>query len=224
MNFYSPYENMIAAAKELPEDKNVKLFMRHSIRFDNPVDGDYSKLLLTPEGIELAYKIGNSIDREVGLIRSSRVERCQQTAKELYKGLKDEYKTPESANIIPQKEFGSVLGDPSGKENGGVEWFEYYHYLQIGNLEGTRGVSLEMEASRLLDAIFSQQSQGCKVDICCSHDSHVVILASALFDLKTGMHGDNWCGYTEGIFFWGKREAFTAIWRGEKKEFKNLYL
>ena len=44
-------------ALKLPEDRNVKVYMRHSIRFDNPPDGDYSKLLLTPEGIEIANRL-----------------------------------------------------------------------------------------------------------------------------------------------------------------------
>ena len=48
MNFYSPLDEMVAAAKTLPENENIKLFLRHSIRYDNPPDGDYSKLLLTP--------------------------------------------------------------------------------------------------------------------------------------------------------------------------------
>ena len=57
MNFYSPYPQMTSDAARIPDDVNAKLFMRHSIRFENPPDGNYDALLLTQEGIELAKEI-----------------------------------------------------------------------------------------------------------------------------------------------------------------------
>ena len=60
-------------AQKLPRDTNVKVYMRHSIRFDNPVDGDYSDLLLTPEGIEIANRIGRNLDVPVGRFFASPV-------------------------------------------------------------------------------------------------------------------------------------------------------
>ena len=53
-------------ALKLPADTNIKVYMRHSIRFDNPVNGDYSNLLLTPEGIEIANRIGANLDVPIG--------------------------------------------------------------------------------------------------------------------------------------------------------------
>lgn len=44
---------------------------------------------------------------------------------------------------------------------------------------------------------------------------------SVLFGLKTGLHGENWCRFTEGLFFTGERDDFTGYWRGEKKRFLN---
>ena len=41
------------AAGMISDSDNARLLIRHSIRFDNPVNNDYDPLLLTPEGIEL---------------------------------------------------------------------------------------------------------------------------------------------------------------------------
>lgn len=223
MNFYSPLDEMVAAAKTLPENENIKLFLRHSIRYDNPPDGDYSKLLLTPEGIELAQKIGASIDKKIGLLGASAVERCQQTIREIYKGIQPQFKAEKMPEIIVKKGFYQLAGNPFGRANGGLDWFEYFHCLQTGDTKSTKGISLEMEAKPILDAIFDMKSDPDRLDIICSHDSHVIILASALFGLKTGLHGDKWCRYTEGFFFWGKRDDFYALWRGQKGHFKNFY-
>ena len=223
MNFYSPLEDMVEVAKKLPENQNIKLFLRHSIRYDNPPDGDYSKLLLTPEGIELARKIGASIDKEIGFLGASKVERCQQTIREIYNGIRPQYKPEKMPEIIVKEGFYHLLGNPFGRENGGLDWFEYFHCLQTGDDKSTKGITLKMETQPILDAIFSQQSEDGKLDIICTHDSHVIILASALFDYKNGLSGENWCRYTEGLFLWGKREDFYATFRGEIKHFKNFY-
>ena len=76
MRFDSTCSEMVYDAGRLQEDANVKLFLRHAIRYDNPVNGDYSSLLLTQEGIRMAQKIGRSIDRPLGSLCASTVERC----------------------------------------------------------------------------------------------------------------------------------------------------
>ena len=238
MQVFSPYPEMTKDASLIPENAAAKLFMRHSIRFDNPPNGDYSQLMLTPEGIELAQKIGQSIDRPIGNCASSKVQRCQQTIDCILQGhnqnqiqtniqnpgnLKNS-KSPIEKNIIKMDELSSCLGDPRAEESGGVGWYNYFHYLQTANTQGSRGITLQMETKRLLDAIFSLPSRPATLDIICSHDSHVVILASALFNLKTGTTGQNWCRYTEGLFFYGPRENFTALWRGHSQTFTNYLL
>ncbi|MBP5442940.1 MAG: histidine phosphatase family protein [Treponema sp.] len=224
MHFYSPCQEMVQAAMELPEKQNVKLFFRHSKRFDNPVNGDYSMLLLTPEGIETAKEIGKGIDRPLGSCAASIIRRCSQTIEAVVSGMDKELCRDFSPDGITLSEkLCYVLGDPSPISSGGVGWYEYYHYLQTGNTEGSRGITLEMETKPILDEIFATGGKDGTLDLICSHDSHVVILASALFDLKTGMHGDNWCRFTEGLFFWGKRNDFYASWRGETRHFVNLY-
>ena len=216
MNYQSVCDWMSPAAATLPNDKNIKLFMRHSIRFDNPVNGDYSHLLLTPEGIKIANKIGESIDIPIGHFYASPVKRCQQTALEIARGAKIE--DPE---IITAQEYAYLLGATYAFDTLKVGWYEYYHSLQNDILDKTGGYTGKEVASKIIDRIFEDTGEPGTLDIICSHDGHVVALAGALFDLKTGLKGDNWCGFTEGIFFYGERDDFTAVWRGVKKRFIN---
>ena len=202
-------------AQKLPRDTNVKVYMRHSIRFDNPVNGDYSDLLLTPEGIEIANRIGRNLDVPVGRFFASPVKRCVQTATEVARGMGIE--EPEIEKV---QAFAHIEGLGPAMDRG-IGWYKFYYGLQNNIPEYTAGYTLDQAALPILNAIFDIPSSDGKLDIICSHDGHVVILASALFGLKTGLEGENWCGFTEGLFFHGTRDDFTAYWRGEKKEFKN---
>ena len=203
MKIYSPYAEMENAAGMISDSDNARLLIRHSIRFDNPVNNDYDPLLLTPEGIELAKKIGSVIDRPIGECLSSTIKRCVQTARYICEGV--------------DKKYDGTFIVPFAQAN--IGWHEYFHYLQIGNKEMCRGVTLEMEIKRLIDTVFLTKGEAGKLDLICTHDSHIIIAASALFDLRTGLDGHDWCRYTEGLFFTGTRNDFTAFWRGEKRHF-----
>jgi broad specificity phosphatase PhoE len=216
MRFDSPCKEMTLDAASLPEDTNVKLFLRHAKRYDNPVNGDYSVLLLTPEGILMAQEIGKSIDRPIGNLYASTVERCRQTVREIAHGANIEDPQIESKEI-----YSGSAGAYRAQDELGVGWFEYFYGLQRNIPEYTGRSTLYGEAKPIVDEIFKEPGEKRKLDIICSHDSHVVVLASALFGLKTGIHGENWCRFTEGLFFTGTRDDFTAYWRGEKKRFQN---
>lgn len=226
MRLDSIYPQMKEDASLLPEEQNIKFIFRHSIRFDNPVDGDYSSLLLTPEGIKIAENIGRSLDRTIGYTLSSPVKRCQQTIECILAGVKEVKNYSTNKDLIIRNELCNLKGDVRPIAQGGVGWYEYYHYLQENDLEGTRGFSLEEECKPILDCLFSYNSGSNNLDLFCSHDSHLVMLASALFGLKTGLHEatDKWVSFTEGMFIYGTRNDFTAIFRGQKKRFVNLFL
>lgn len=219
MIFNGICEKMTSDALRLPAKGNLKVYMRHSIRYDNPPDGDYSNLLLTPEGIEIANRIGRDLDRQIGYIYSSHVGRCIQTATEISKGAGN----PDPV-IKTIREFVHLEGLGRAQSEFGIGWYDFYYGLQNGMPELTAGTTLIEAARPIVDMIFALPESEDKVDLIVSHDSHVVTLASALFDLKTGRHGENWCGYTEGLFFYGNRKDFTALWRGEEKRFINWEL
>ena len=216
MKFDSPCKEMVSDAERQPSDANVKLFLRHAIRFDNPVNGDYSSLLLTPEGIRMAQDIGRSIDRPLGRLYASRVERCRQTVREIARGA-----GVDAPEIVSSEVYSGSAGAYRARDEYNVGWYEYFYGLQRNIPENTWGTTLYKEAKPIVDAIFAEPGERGKLDIICSHDSHVVVLASALFGLRTGIHGENWCRFTEGLFFTGSRDSFIAYWRGEKKRFQN---
>ena len=216
MRFDSPCKEMVYDAGRLPENVNVKLFLRHAIRYDNPVNGDYSTLLLTPEGIRMAQVIGRSIDRPLGRLYASTVERCRQTVREIARGAGVNAPAITSAEV-----YSGSAGAYQARDEHNVGWYEYFYGLQRNIPEYTWGATLYGEAKPIVDAIFAEPGAKETLDIICSHDSHVVVLASALFGLKTGIHGENWCRFTEGLFFTGSRDDFTAYWRGEKRRFQN---
>ena len=207
---------MTSDALKLPDTGNVKVYMRHSIRYDNPPDGDYSNLMLTPEGIEIAQGIGRGLDRPIGYLYSSPVGRCRQTVTEICRGA-----GITEPDIKTVHEFAHLEGLGRAQSEFGIGWYDFYYGLQNNMPELTAGTTLTEAARPIVDMIFAVPESENSVDIICSHDSHVVTLASALFDLKTGRHGENWCGYTEGLFFYGNRKDFTALWRGEKRHFVN---
>jgi len=235
---------MTKTAAMLPQEEPVAIYMRHCERYTNPPDGDYSKLLLNPNGIQMAHDLGKSIDRKIRVYAASPVERCQQTIREILKTLPSSCAPEAGSKIKLVEEFANMAGDPRPKEVGGVGWYEYFHYLQKRDVKACRGVTLEMEAKPIIDAIFREtlDSKEAKnfslngqeeengegqapLDLICSHDGHVVILASLLFDFKTPPYwSQEWCQYAEGIFFYGSRRNFTAIWRNQIKTFTDYLL
>ena len=210
---------MASDAASLPKNENLRVYMRHSIRFDNPPDGDYGPLLLTPEGIEIANRIGRDLDIPIGNLYSSCVKRCVQTATEIAKGAGI---TEPVVEEVP--ELGHIVGFDHASKDLGIGWYQFFYGLERGNMSLTGGTTIEEASLPIIDRIFNLPSKEGALDIMCSHDSHIVILAGMLFDLKTGLKGENWVGYTEGLFFYGDRDDFTAFFRGHKKRFKNFMM
>ena len=216
MRFESLCESTREDAKYLPGYSAFKVFMRHSIRFDNPPDGNYDNLLLTPEGIRAAEEIGRNLDLPIGRLYSSRVGRCVQTVRTIARA-----NGIEQPVIHTEKPYSFLKYASYPFEVMGVGWYEYYYGLQRGIDKYTGGYTARDEAEPIIDKIFEDEGEPGTLDIICSHDSHLVVLASALFDLKTGLKGENWVGYTEGLFLWGSREDFHARFRGEERHFRN---
>ena len=231
---------MNESAKLIPDNENTVLFMRHAERYTNPPDGNYSYLLLTPDGIKEANNLGAAIDRKVRTVMSSPVERCRQTIKEIVRCIPQKFAPDEAisenSDVKTEKEFGRFIGNPDPIEKGGVGWYQFFHYLQVHDTVSARGVTSEQETKRIIDAIFrctldserkaASDDSNATLDIICSHDGHVVVLAGDLFGLRTDKDGwsEEWCKYAEGIFFTGTRKDFTAYWRGQKKRFVDYYM
>ena len=67
MKLKSIYEHMEKATKNIPENANVKIIFRHSIRgkIESGIGRD---VRLTDEGIDLARFFGRNLETEIGFI------------------------------------------------------------------------------------------------------------------------------------------------------------
>ena len=86
MKIKSIYPSMEFGAEGLPDQRNIKLLLRHSIRDSITKAEDAEKMLLTHEGIMLAQHFGRNIQYPIGDIYSSNNKRCVQTVEEMMIG------------------------------------------------------------------------------------------------------------------------------------------
>ncbi len=235
MKYNSICKWMTEAAETIPDHASVKLFLRHSIRYDDPIDGNYTHLMLTPEGIHIAHDIGKSLDLPIGNLYSSPVRRCQQTAYEIKRAannLSREFTDFRTISNEEESEYGIKIKKNLGHLHGldyalkelNIGWYEFFYYLQREKYNNIGNVTHREVVAPILDAILEDKTSSGTVDIICTHDSHIVSLASYLFDYKTGKNGENWCDYTEGIFFYENNNEYIALWRGEAVNVKNCHI
>ena len=98
MENYSLFQNIA----KLSPDAGVILLVRHSIRHPIPEGSIGNEVGLTPEGAELATKLGKSIKHTIESAYSSPIQRCIDTAQSIIAGNRV------SAEIKTSK----ILGDP----------------------------------------------------------------------------------------------------------------
>lgn len=77
----------------------------------------------------------------------------------------------------------------------------------------------------ILNYIFSTGNEANKLDMYCTHDLQLAMLNSALFYSKSSIEDieHHWPKMLEGMFFWGKREDFSCVWRGRIKRYINCF-
>jgi hypothetical protein len=79
---------LLQGLKEFPDDKKIIMVIRHSHRYDSNNIREHEKDHLTPLGHEVAREFGEQLptDRPIRLFHSQ-VQRCRETAENIYKGL-----------------------------------------------------------------------------------------------------------------------------------------
>jgi broad specificity phosphatase PhoE len=85
MQIFSIYESMEETAKLCPNDHNIKILLRHSIRQEirdeTSIEG-IENAQLTREGKKMAKRLGASLNMDIGTISSSYSQRCIDTCHE----------------------------------------------------------------------------------------------------------------------------------------------
>ena len=72
--------------KNITEDSNVKLLLRHSIRQSLKGVDDTISISLTEEGILNAYNFGKNLPWNIGVASTSIARRCIQTVDKIVEG------------------------------------------------------------------------------------------------------------------------------------------
>jgi len=227
MNIFSPYKTMEDSAKLCPNDTNVKLIIRHSLRpHIEIVDGKHQDVSLTSEGRMLARKLGASLELSLGSLVHSPHARCKQTCEEIINGFSEQNKTPN----LPFQMFGSKIFQNShvqdGKkchdnfsEYGNEDIFKKYANGEL--LEGQ--YNLTDSVTPMLNCIFETGNKPLAIDIFCTHDFQMTLFLLSFFGCGQENQVkilEKWPQMLEGIFLWGKRNRYYAVWRGEKHEVK----
>ena len=175
------YSDMLAQIKRQPALE--RLSKLYGLR-NGELVGEFTVKDL-PQVQLVATMIGRDLDFPVGYLYSSPVERCIQTATEIAKG-----KGIENPVIEKVREFAHLEGLGHAQNDLGIGWYEFYYGLQRNIPELTGGITLKEAATPIIDKVFEVPETDKALDVICSHDSHVVTLASALFNFKTGINGE----------------------------------
>lgn len=213
---------MEVAANSVPDDVNVKLIIRHSIRPSLKDSEDPDNVLLSSEGELLAQEFGINIQYSIGELHSSFVPRCIQTLNYILRGKND------TKNIIIKRDvlsdvfsYDRELSDQVFKKEGSMKKVVYL--LNDGVfLPGFN--TLESSARRMLDYIFNTGGVYRTLDIYCTHDFHIALLLTALWKNNVTLKSieENWPNMLEGLFIWGERNDFYCSWRYMKGHFVNF--
>lgn len=216
-------QSMMSSAAQLPSDKRLILFTRHSLR--EPSDGNgfaSAQLPLTPKGRVLARSWGGWLAHHLPYSMdvdslSSPIMRCIDTAKLMQEG------AGLSRHILAQPllvEPGSLVIDPKiisplFKEIGVLNFIN--RFLQ-GRLEGTKNAY--QGGLDLLSLFYQNQPKHNHLLLAVSHDT----LLSAFLAVILGVYEiswDDWPEMMEGVFLWFDDRPFYQstvhfIWRGEQ--------
>jgi hypothetical protein len=214
---------MEKGAEKVPNDTNCKIIFRHSIRHRIDLN-DIRATELTNEGIELAKSFGRGIGCKIGFVGSSTCTRNIQTCEEIFNGC---------GYVLPINHARNELELPqvNNKELSNKTFKEYnfentriIYALKNNGLPGFN--SLEKASKIMFDYMFSNGNKENTVDLFCTHDFQMAILYAHLFDFgktKDDFAKYKWPMMLEGMITWGTKSHFWCSWRGEIKEFVDMF-
>ena len=211
MKIKSIYQSMELGAEGLPDQRNIKLLLRHSIRGPIINAADAENALLTHEGIILAQYFGRNIQYSIGDIHCSNVRRCVQTVENMIIG-------SGGTHAIFKEELLSTSLFSNDDTEAQISIAEYGLKRIVSMLANDIQIpgvnSLDHCVGNILDLIFSTGNVGNTLDIYCTHDIHIAMVIARMFNI-TRLHEirENWPYMLEGVFLWGGREDLHVCWR-----------
>jgi broad specificity phosphatase PhoE len=221
MKIWTPYESMEESAKLCPEEHNIKILLRHSIRQDIE-DKTNREAQLTREGIKIAERYGKELSSNIGTISSSLTQRCMDTCFAIINGYNKTHLKYKS-NVLQTK----MLQNPhirkvsESKETWGKLGLEGIFDGFAQKIEMPGIYDLETSVNRMINYIFETGNQNNTIDIFCTHDFQLAMLLLFIngknYDYKKTLfdENDNWPFMLEGIFLWKNNDNIILSWRGK---------
>lgn len=198
---------------------NVKLLLRHAERPSLKNEPFPDKVNLTEKGIKDAIALGQSIYDILGVVYSSPITRCVQTASLIA-----------SSSDVSTLKTSDILGYSFiDNEDDASKKFACLNLKQIvleillnskvkGFVPKTTGIK------NILDFLFMTGGYNNTIDVYCTHDMHISILDGFMMNSYQSISeiSLDWPNMLEGMLLFGHRADFYCIWRGQQKRFKNF--
>lgn len=220
----SIYEHMVQATKDTSINENIKIVLRHSIRHQITSEKLQLSVELTSEGKAFAFHFGKNIKKNIGFLGSSDAKRCIQTLEYISIGAEIEI----NIEILNEqlRDPHVLVGESCGKTFNEISSYQIIDNLK-NNIEVMGLRSLKESVKIILDGIFQKGNKANFLDLYCTHDFQVAMLASDLFDFtfsKDDFCLTTWPMMLEGIVIIGNRNRFKAYWRNITKIFENYLI
>lgn len=191
----TPPAHTLRAVLDAPPESTTILLVRHADRGPILPGDPGNDVPLLPEGVERARALGRAIGGRLGVLRSSPVPRCVQTAAAIAEG------AGQSLCIVPD----THLGDPGVYvEQGGMAWEQWQtigHERVVGHIvAGVRlpGLADPLPASRRLYAHLVAAAGGAPgVHVYVTHD--LLVTAAAAHWLGVPLTRTDWPDFLEAL-------------------------
>lgn len=191
----SPPAHTLRAIREAPAEVATLLLLRHADRGPMTPGEPGNELPLLPDGVVRARALGQAIGGRLGVLRSSPVPRCLQTAAAIAEG------AGQAPGIVPDR----LLGDPGVYVEDGVvaweQWQSLGHERVVEHIvAGTRlpGLAEPLSASRRLLAHLLDAVDGAPgIHVFVTHD--LLVTAAASHWLGSPLRRSEWPEFLDAL-------------------------
>lgn len=188
--------------------------VRHAERPPIPEGSWGDELAIRPEGRRASHSLGRALGRRLGVLVSSPVLRCVQTAQQIGLGAngdetavrEDQRLGAPGAHIERVEELGTLFMDRSAPEI-------VADLLSGAHIPGLRPPR-EVVAALVGLARELPRKPG-TVDLCVTHDVVVATLLGGLGQLSPERVHEDWPGFLDGVVVAWSGDAPSFVWRGE---------
>lgn len=217
----SIYKSMSDDSLTIPDGVNVKMVFRHSFRDTLQGKENPDIVPLNEEGKRAAIEFGMGLDPEIGQMHSSFAPRCIQTLEYINTGKKSSVPIVVSKEILGEGfTMNKKLADQSFKLEGSLKGVAY---SLVNEIAVSGFYPIRRTTKSMLDYIFKTGNDVNKLDLYCTHDFHIALMISLIFNLnEQTVIVSQWPRMLEGFFAWGTREDFQIIWRGQYRHLENF--